>query len=252
MIPFASLFTGGGLADHGARMAGLTPLWGVELDPQIAAVAQQNDSTGRIYAASVLDMDYAQLPPVQILHASPPCPNFSIAKTGAAESDLDRALAHAVVRAVTAQRPQLFTLENVRGYARSQSLAIIRAGLLDLGYSVTTQIVNAADYGVPQTRERLYLIAHAGGHRARVAQPTHSKMGDMFHAPWIGWYAAIEDLIPTLPDSQFAPWQLKRLSADLCGMLVHGTSTMEIRAADEPSAGPVLAPQEHAAFFHAL
>ena len=38
--------------------------------------------------------------------------------------------------------------------------------------------------------------------------------------PWVGWYEAIEDLIPTLPDSQFAPWQLKRLPDEIRTMLV--------------------------------
>ena len=37
----------------------------------------------------------------------------------------------------------------------------------------------------------------------------------MFHAPWVGWYAAIEDLIPTLPETQPAPWQQQRLPAEL-------------------------------------
>jgi len=240
MIPFGSLCTGGGLADCGARAAGLTPVWGVELDPKIAAVAQRNDPTGRVIVGSVIDQDYAQLPRVAILHASPPCPNFSVAKTGAAESPLDLDIARAIVRAVEAQRPRLFTLENVRGYGKSQSLRDIKDGLAALGYSVTIVIVNAADYGVPQTRERLYLLAHAGGRRAAPMQPTHRKGGDMLHAPWVGWYAAIEDLIPTLPESQFARWQLDRLPQELReSLMVHGASTMELRAADEPSAAVV-------------
>jgi site-specific DNA-cytosine methylase len=370
---YASLFTGGGLADWGARQAGLTPLWGVEYDPQIAAVAQQNDPTGTIYAASVCDVDYRALPRVDVLHASPPCPNFSVAKTGAAETDNDRALADAVCRAITAQQPSLFTLENVRGYIHSESFARIQACLLDLDYFVTVAVINAADYGgwnlcpvhanyaepswargiapdivecaammqsddqarilawdvvallvratqagivadalwrvlgseasegqiiqagravymlmnadisaneltenmygnialllskclgdasiqmrwfttstaiqqitilkifkcltatvnichttthsadlkndcplckyvqVPQTRERLFLLAHVGGWMQH-QRPLPPKQ------PWKGWYQAIEDLIPTLPESQFAPWQLARLPEEL-------------------------------------
>ncbi len=207
-MKYASLFTGGGLADIGARLAGLTPVWGIELDPAIAAVAQRNDPTGTIHCASVLDVDYATLPRVDVLHASPPCPNFSVAKTGAVETSLDIALADAVCRAIRAQMPRLFTLENVRAYADSKSLTRIQATLLDLDYHVTTVIVNAADYGVPQTRVRMFLIARAGGWM-QSQRPLPAKQ------PWRGWYQAIEDLITTLPMSQFAPWQLARLPMEL-------------------------------------
>jgi DNA (cytosine-5)-methyltransferase 1 len=207
-MKYGSMFTGGRLADIGAHQAGLTPIWGIEYDPAIAAVAQQNDPTGTIHAASVLDVDYTTLPRVDVLHASPPCPNFSVAKTGAVETAHDMALADAVCRAITAQRPTLFTLENVRAYKDSKSLARIQATLLDLDYHVTTVIVNAADYGVPQTRVRLFLIAHAGGWM-QSQRPLPAKQ------PWRGWYQAIEDLIPTLPASQFAPWQLARLPGEL-------------------------------------
>lgn len=218
MITFASLFTGGGGADQGARAAGLTPLWGVEYDAAIAAVAQQNDPACAIHVASVDDIDYAALPRADVLHASPPCPNFSTAKTHRSETAWDRVLARAVARAIDAQRSALFTLENVRAYGTSESLGIIQRTLYDLDYHVTTVIVNAADYGVPQTRERLLVIAHAGGWM-QAARPLPASV------PWAGWYAAIADLIPTLPESAFAPWQLARLPGDVRSVLMAGGNT---------------------------
>lgn len=231
MTTYASLFTGGGLADWGARAAGLTPVWGVEYDPTIAAVAQQNDDTGTVYAADVRAVDYAALPRVDVLHASPPCPNFSRAKAGAAETPTDLELAGAVARAIDAQRPRLVTLENVRAYQDSRSLAVIMATLDALDYHVTTAIVNAADHGVPQTRERLFVLAHAGGWM-QAARPLPAP------TPWRGWYQAIADLLPTLPASQFAPWQLARLPQEVRqSMLVHPTEMRAdaARSADEPS-----------------
>lgn len=234
VITFASLFTGGGGADQGARAAGLTPLWGVEYDAAIAAVAQQNDPACAIHVASVDDIDYAALPRADVLHASPPCPNFSTAKTHRSETAWDRVLARAVARAIDAQRPALFTLENVRAYGTSESLGIIQRTLYDLDYHVTTVIVNAADYGVPQTRERLLVIAHAGGWM-QAARPLPASV------PWIGWYAAIADLIPTLPDSQFAPWQLARLPEEVRGSLFFQNNDSEYgdpyRYGDAPAPG---------------
>lgn len=58
---------------------------------------------------------------------------------------------------------------------------------------------------VPQTRRRLILQAVRDALLPPLPAPE----------PWIGWYAAIEDLIPTLPDSQFAPWQLARLPEEM-------------------------------------
>jgi len=45
--------------------------------------------------------------------------------------------------------------------------------------------------------------------------PTHAKTPDLFALPWVGWYGAIADLVPTLPETQFAKWQLERLPEEL-------------------------------------
>lgn len=199
-MTYADLFSGFGGATCGAMAAGLTPLWGIEYDAKIAAVA--NENLGRhVHLANVLDVDPHTLPRVDVLHASPPCPNFSQAKTNGEETELDKSLARKVVRFIDVLRPRIFTLENVYQYRNSQSWAIIQNNLFDMGYWVSIEHVNAADYGVPQTRQRMIVRAVQGGWIPYL--PAAQK--------WVGWYEAIEDLIPTLPESQFAPWQLKRL-----------------------------------------
>jgi site-specific DNA-cytosine methylase len=84
--------------------------------------------------------------------------------------------------------------------------------------------LNAAHYGVPQTRKRLILVA-SRVKAVRKPVPTHaepSELTPLFETrlPWVGWYAAIEDLIPTLPDSEFAPWQLERLPEEISTLLI--------------------------------
>ena len=203
-MKFGSLFSGFGGADIGAMAAGLSPVWGVEYIPEIAGVANANLGD-HVLVADILDLDPATFAPVDVLHASPPCPNFSVAKAGGEETPHDLAMARKVAEFVTTLRPQVFTLENVWGYRNSQSWAVIRDALYGAGYWLNVEHVNAADFGVPQSRKRMIVRAVLGGWVPYLPAPV----------PWIGWYAAIEDLIPDLPESTLAPWQLARLPEDL-------------------------------------
>ncbi len=126
-------------------------------------------------------------------------------------SDID--LAQAVCRFIEALRPAVFTLENVWAYRQSRSWALIEDTLFRLGYLPDVQHLNAADFGVPQTRKRMIVRAVRGGFAPALPAPV----------PWVGWYAAIEDLIPTLSESHFAPWQLERLPEELASFLVAGS-----------------------------
>jgi DNA (cytosine-5)-methyltransferase 1 len=208
MTTGATLFTGGGGVDLGMRAAGIETAWGIEYDPAIAEVARANGSP--VTVADVLEADPRRFERVDVLHASPPCPNFSSAKVGAQETAHDVALAGAVCRFIETLTPQVFTLENVYAYRLARGFKRILATLQRSGYWVAFSHVNSADYGVPQTRRRLILRAVRHGLVAPLPAPE----------PWVGWYASIADLIDELPESQFAPWQLERLPEAFRSLLV--------------------------------
>lgn len=208
MKTLRTLFSGGELFGIGAQQAGWRHVDGIEHDPVIAAIAQQNGF--RVLVADVRSVDYTTLPAVDHLHASPPCTTASMANPNAGETILDQELAQAVCRAIAAHQGATFSLENVWGYRHFASCALILSALHAYGFASDVRHVNAADFGVPQTRKRLIVRAVRHG-RVPVLSPTHRKGGDCFHAPWVGWYAAIADLIPDLPDTQPAPWQIQRL-----------------------------------------
>lgn len=215
----ATLFAGFEGAGLGMTAAGINHLWGIELDPAIAAVSQANGFNTIV--ANILDCDpddYAGTA-INYLHASPPCPSFSVANTNGSETVLDIALAQKTADFITVLLPDFFTLENVFGYRLSKSWEIIARALLTAGYSLNYWHICTADWGVPQTRRRMIVIARRDGIRPQLPPATHAEkpQAGLFGSllPWVGWYEAIADLIPGLPESTFADWQLKRLTAEL-------------------------------------
>lgn len=192
-----TLFSGGGLADYGMSAAGFTLCAANELDSKIADVYRINHGD-HIRVGSILDQDPRTYPAFALLHASPPCPSFSLANNKRGETELDIALAEKTVEFIRILKPQSVTIENVPQYVHSQSYAIIVAALVTLGYWYESKVLNAADFGVPQTRRRLFIRAELGAF-VRQLPPA---------VKWRGWYEAIEDLIPSLPDSAWAQWQM--------------------------------------------
>jgi site-specific DNA-cytosine methylase len=215
-----TLFTGGGLADVALAAAGFRVVAGVEIEPEIAAIANKNLGN-HVRVGDVLEARPEDYPSCDLLHVSPPCTRASVANSKAVESELDIAFAGKIVEFLRVLRPAHFTLENVRGYQRFKAYRIVLDGLRQLGYQVSTHILNAASYGVPQTRIRLIVMASLNG-RPSKPSPTHQKAQEsqqgLFESRlprWVGWYEAIEDLIDTLPESRFAEWQLRRLKPEL-------------------------------------
>lgn len=219
---YGSLFTGFGGACLGARAAGLQLAWGNELDPAIAEVGNHNLG-GHIRVSNVLEENPHDYERVDVLHMSPPCTRASVAngsaevnEDGLKESPLDIALANKCIEFIETLQPECVTLENVWGYRVFQSwkggrkCEGVQSALYRLGYWVSVEHVNSADFGVAQTRRRMIVRAVRGAWVPYLPAPV----------PWIGWFSAIEDILHTLPDSQFAPWQLARLPEELRTMLV--------------------------------
>jgi len=216
MTTGATLFSGFEGAGVGMRSAGVSMLWGIEKRADVVAVAEANGFNSIV--ADILEVDPATMERVDCLHASPPCTNASNAKTDGKESETDQALATKTVEFIRVLKPEIFTLENVWGYRKFVSFGIILGALEALGYWVDVAHVNSADMGVPQTRKRLILRARLGGFLPHLPNPE----------PWRGWYQAIEDLIPTLPPSQFANWQIKLLPDEIKTMIIGNDPSMTV------------------------
>lgn len=224
----------------GAKAAGLELVWGVEINPQLAEVGNANTGN-HIRVANLLDCDPMNFDWVSGVHISLPCTNasranFNTDNMAIRESSLDMALAAKAIEFIEVLRPDFVTIENVWGWRQFQSwrgggrCKGLQSALHEAGYWIGVEHVNAADYGVPQTRKRMIARAVRGGFVPYLPQ----KM------QWLGWYQAIEDLVPTLKESYFATWQndfVKQASKLDCFMVTGQNSgnTKGYRGGDEPA-----------------
>lgn len=200
----ATSFSGFGGLDQGFVWAGYTPVFAIDSNPDTVSVYNQNFGNHCI-EGDVCNFDYSSVR-ASHLHASPSCKEFSAANHGSSETELDMLCAHAVVRAIAQIAPKTVSLENVKQYATSRSFGLIRRSLREMGYACNVVVVNAKDYGVPQSRERLILRAWKKG--LRRPKPL-SRLKKVLEC---GWHDAISDLILTLKPQPLNKWQLESLA----------------------------------------
>jgi DNA (cytosine-5)-methyltransferase 1 len=165
MKTFADLFCGGGLAARGAVMAGMKPVFAVDAWDVACQTYKGNFPDANVLNDRIenLDpLDYCEPGMLDLLIASPECTNHSIAKGNAPRDEGSRETALYTVDWIATLRPRWFVIENVKemkNWKRYRELLdILRA----LGYRVHEEIVNAANFGAPQSRIRLFLIGGLG------------------------------------------------------------------------------------------
>ena len=152
------LFAGCGGLSLGFEAAGY-PTIGYEMDVAACKTYNQNltGSCNNVKLAEGFDYPYAD-----IVIAGPPCQPFSKFGLGQQKGDKDTRNGFPVfIDAIQRIQPKIFLFENVRGLLYSKGyFEVILAKLHQLGYVIEYQLLNAANYGVPQTRERLFVVGH--------------------------------------------------------------------------------------------
>lgn len=200
------LFAGGGGASHGMRSAGYAPTVAINHDEAAIRMHAINHPEAHHFHASVWDVKPGPASmgrAVRLLWASPDCRDFSAAKGSAPRSESVRCLAWVVVDWAREVRPSVICLENVQEFrdwgpldANGQRIPERKGedfrrwvqALEGLGYVVEWRLLVAADYGVPTSRKRLYLVARCDGQPIGWPEPTHGKLG----APLLPWRSAAE------------------------------------------------------------
>jgi len=151
------LFAGPGGWDEGLRMIGRTDVLGVEWDESACETAQA--AGHERLCADVATLDPTTYAGVEGLIASPPCPSFSVAGAKKGFDDPRGLLTNEPLRWALELRPQWLAFEQV-----PPVLSIWQAFAVTLrahGYSVWADVIDAADFGLPQIRKRAVLVAQA-------------------------------------------------------------------------------------------
>lgn len=158
-----SLFTGAGGLDIGFEQAGFQTVWANDLNPDACATFELNHGPGIIRCGELQEFlpELAKLDAPEVLIGGPPCQGFSVA--GYMDINDPRSeLVFTYMKVLRALNPRAFVLENVKALASLAKFRPIRERLLReaeaAGYSVKLIVVRAADFGVPQARERMLIV----------------------------------------------------------------------------------------------
>lgn len=158
---FIDLFSGIGGFRLAMQSLGGKCVFSSEIDPYACKTYFAN--FGDIPSGDITKIEEYSIPDHEILCAGFPCQAFSIAGRKQGFEDIRGTLFFDVARIIRAKQPSAIFLENVKGlqgHDKGRTLnTILEVLTQDLGYFVKTQIVNAQNFGVPQNRERIFIVA---------------------------------------------------------------------------------------------
>ncbi len=195
-----SLFSGAGGLDLGFIKAGHTIVWANDLYDDAVATYKKNIGN-HIVEEDIRNIPSDEIPNCDIVIGGFPCQGFSVANTKRYETDERNVLYKEMLRVIKDKNPKFFLAENVKGILslnKGNSFKMIMDDFRSLNYEVQYKVLNAADYGVPQMRERVIIV----GVRKDIAfvyeypQPTNSREGNAGLPKWV----SVGDALKEIPD----------------------------------------------------
>jgi len=170
---------------------------------------------------------------VDLVTGGPPCQPFSTAGKRGSVGDPRGSLFMEFIRIVDEIKPRFFIMENVKGLLSAPirhrphdrrglgcpplesaemsgaALQVILAEMKRIGYEVVYDLLNTADYGVPQCRERVIFIGYKSNDSVTFPLPTHSQKGTGKKPKWLTLREGLKDLVD--PQPEFVPYSENRL-----------------------------------------
>lgn len=157
------LFCGAGGSSAGARAAGVEMIAAVDMDAVATSTYRANFPNASVLTDRLENLDPVavrrRIGSIDVLLASPECTNHTCAKGAAPRDEASRATAMQAVRFAEVFKPRWIVLENVVHMRPWSRYGELKRDLECLGYRLKEQVLNASDFGVPQARRRLFLVA---------------------------------------------------------------------------------------------
>lgn len=155
-----SLFSGAGGLDLGFKQAGFNVIWANEYDGAIWETYQKNHDN-MLDTRDIRKISSEEVPECDGIIGGPPCQSWSEAGALRGIEDARGKLFYEFIRMLNDKRPKFFVAENVAGMLaqrHKEAVQQIVRQFENAGYNVYIQMLNAADYGVPQDRKRVFFV----------------------------------------------------------------------------------------------
>ena len=199
-MKIVSLFSGAGGLDLGFKMAGHEIIWANDLYSD-AVVTYRNNLGNHIVMEDVSTIDVDTIPDCDMIIGGFPCQGFSVANTKRSIDDERNQLYKQFLRIAEAKKPKFILAENVKGIlslGKGKVLNMIIDDFKSIGYTMDFKLLNAADFGVPQLRQRVFIVGVRNDVDFTFHYPksTHNENGSDGLNKWIG----VGDALSNLPN----------------------------------------------------
>ncbi|QCC86794.1 DNA cytosine methyltransferase [Desulfovibrio desulfuricans] len=202
-----SLFAGCGGMDFGAEKAGIDIIWANEIEHDAAETLRQNFKNAEIAEGDIKKIK--SFPEVDIVIGGYPCQSFSMGGNRNPENDKRTYLYLEFLRCLNNTSPKFFVAENVSGLKKIDNGSFLHEQIRvfndagKFGYDVYFKVVDAKDYGVPQSRKRLFIVGIRKDLKLQFSfpEPSHGKVGSGLLA-YESHGHAIKGL-PSWPEGEF-------------------------------------------------
>lgn len=196
-IKVVGLFSGCGGLDLGFKQAGYNIVWANDILLDACETYKLNIGN-HIVNEDITKIDLDTIPKADVIIGGPPCQGFS--GIGKRDPKDDRsALVYSYLNVVNKLQPQIFLFENVTGIKSSKAsdgskvIDNLQKAFENIGYYINIHTLNAADYGVPQKRKRVFIIGNKIG--ADIDAPIQTHFDQVTDKKeWITSFEAISDL----------------------------------------------------------
>jgi DNA (cytosine-5)-methyltransferase 1 len=160
-MKIASFFAGAGGLDSGFEKAGFDVIWANEYDKSIWKTYEKNHKNTFLDKRNICDIPSNEIPDCDGIIGGPPCQSWSEAGSLGGIKDKRGQLFYEFMRVLADKKPKFFLAENVYGMllpVHRIALNNILQMFKDIGYNLSFQLLNVADYGISQDRKRVFFV----------------------------------------------------------------------------------------------